>query len=107
MQVRMPTFGAMLCAREVVPRFLEQGRGVLINVSSVLGKIGQPFVPSYAISKFALRGLSQSLSVQLAEHPDIHVCTLLPYTIDTPHFQSGASEMPHHARALPPMQVAG
>jgi len=97
-------FGAMLGARAVLPIFRAQRRGVLINVGSILSKIGQPFVPSYVISKFALRGLSESLRAELAEEPDIHVCTLLPFTIDTPHFQTGANEMGRQPRALPPMQ---
>lgn len=97
-------FGAMLGARAVVPIFKRQGRGVLINVGSVLSKIGQPFVPSYAISKFALRGLSDSLRAELADERDVHVCSILPYTIDTPHFQSGANTVGQHARALPPLQ---
>src|SRR5690606_11381548 len=49
-------FGPIYGARAVVPHFRERGRGVLINVSSILGKTGQPFVPSYVISKFGLRG---------------------------------------------------
>ncbi|MDB4972048.1 MAG: Short-chain dehydrogenase [Myxococcaceae bacterium] len=97
-------FGAMHGARAVVPIFKAQGQGVLINVGSVLSKIGQPFVPSYAISKFALRGLSESLRAELADLPEVHVCSILPYTIDTPHFQSGADQIGLQARALPPVQ---
>jgi NAD(P)-dependent dehydrogenase (short-subunit alcohol dehydrogenase family) len=97
-------FGAMHCARAVVPIFKAQQRGVLINVGSVLSKIGQPFVPSYAISKFAIRGLSESLRAELADEPDVHVCSIFPFTIDTPHFQSGANRVGKHARALPPVQ---
>lgn len=97
-------WGAIYCARAVVPVFRRQGHGVLINVGSVLSKIGQPFVPSYVISKFALRGLSEALRAELADQPDIHVCTLLPYAIDTPHFQSGANLVGRKAYAMPPMQ---
>jgi NAD(P)-dependent dehydrogenase (short-subunit alcohol dehydrogenase family) len=97
-------FGALLCARAVIPIFKSQRRGVMINVGSVLGEVGQPYVPSYVISKFALRGLSEALRTEFAEHKDIHVCTLLPYSIDTPHFQSGANEMGQRARAIPPIQ---
>jgi NAD(P)-dependent dehydrogenase (short-subunit alcohol dehydrogenase family) len=96
--------GAMRCARAVLPVFKAQRHGVLINVCSVLAEVGQPFVPSYAISKFALRGLSECLRPQFAEYPDIHVCSIFPYTIDTPHFQSGANMIGRRARALPPIQ---
>jgi NAD(P)-dependent dehydrogenase (short-subunit alcohol dehydrogenase family) len=96
--------GAMLGARAAIPIFRRQGRGVLINMGSVLSKVGQPFVPSYSISKFALRGLSESLRTELADDPDVHVCTILPYAVDTPHFQAGGNELGRPARALPPMQ---
>lgn len=97
-------FGAMRAARLLVPVLVRQRRGVLINVGSVLSKIGQPFVPSYVISKFALRGLSETLRTQLADLPDVHVCTLLPYAVNTPHFEAGANRgglVPH---PVPPVQ---
>lgn len=97
-------FGAMHCARAVVPIFRRQSRGTLINVGSILSKVGQPFVPSYTISKFALRGLSECLRVELADEPNIHVCTVFPYTIDTQHFESGGNHMGRQAYAMPPIQ---
>lgn len=97
-------WGAVYGARAVVPIFRRQGQGVLINVGSILSKVGQPFVPSYVISKFALRGLSEALRAELADQPNIHVCTLLPYAIDTPHFQVGANLVGRKPYAMPPMQ---
>src|SRR5690606_17479042 len=95
-------FGPMYAARAVVPIFRRQGRGVMINVGSILGKVGQPFVPSYVISKFALRGLTEALRAELADAPDIHVCSLLPYAMDTPHFESGANRVGRAAHPMPP-----
>lgn len=97
-------FGAMHCARAVIPVFRRQGYGVLVNVGSVLSEVGQAFVPTYAISKFGIRGMSEALRVELADQPDIHVCTALPYAIDTPHFQTAANLFGVQPRALPPMQ---
>jgi NAD(P)-dependent dehydrogenase (short-subunit alcohol dehydrogenase family) len=97
-------FGAMHGARVVVPIFRRQGRGVLINVGSVLGEVGHAFVPSYVISKFGVHGLSEALRVELADQPDIHVCTIFPYSIDTPHFEVAANWIRRAPRALPPMQ---
>jgi NAD(P)-dependent dehydrogenase (short-subunit alcohol dehydrogenase family) len=96
--------GPIHAARAIVPVFIEQRSGTMINVASILGKVGQAFVPSYTISKFGLRGLSETLRVQLADYPDIHVCTLLPYAIDTPHFESGANAYGRAARAMQPVQ---
>jgi NAD(P)-dependent dehydrogenase (short-subunit alcohol dehydrogenase family) len=97
-------FGAMYGARAVVPVFRRQRRGVMINVGSILSKVGQPFVPSYVISKFALRGMTEALRTELADEPDIHVCSLLPYAMDTPHFEGGANRVGRKAHPLPPIQ---
>lgn len=97
-------WGAIHAARAAVPVFRRQGRGVIINVGSILSKVGQPFVPSYVISKFALHGLTEALRSELSDQPEIHVCTLLPYAIDTPHFQAGANLLGRQAHAMPPVQ---
>jgi NAD(P)-dependent dehydrogenase (short-subunit alcohol dehydrogenase family) len=97
--------GALICARAIVPRFRARGRGTLINVGSVLSKVGQAFVPSYVMSKFGLRGMSEALSVELADHPDIHVCTLFPYAMNTPHFQSAANVTGQKPYVMPPEQT--
>jgi NAD(P)-dependent dehydrogenase (short-subunit alcohol dehydrogenase family) len=97
-------WGSIFGARAVLPVFRKQGHGVLINVGSILSKVGQPFVPAYVISKFALRGLSEALRAELADLPHIQVCTLLPYAIDTPHFQAGANVVGWKPHAMPPVQ---
>lgn len=98
-------WGAIYGARAVVPVFKRQGQGVLVNVGSILSKVGQPFVPAYVISKFALRGLTEALRAELANHPRIHVCTLLPYAIDTPHFDVAPNVLGRKAHPMPPTQT--
>ena len=51
--------------RGVLPAMISQGRGTIINVSSVLGRLAMPFHGAYASSKFALEGLSESLRTEL------------------------------------------
>jgi short-subunit dehydrogenase len=97
-------YGAMHGARAVLPVFRRQNRGVLINIGSILSKLGQPFVPSYVISKFALRGLSEALRAELSTEPGIAVCTLLPYAMDTEHFQAGSNFIGRRAHPVPPVQ---
>lgn len=96
--------GAMLGARAALPIFRRQRRGVLVNVGSVLSKIGHAFVPSYVVSKFAIHGLSEALRVEVADQPDIHVCTVLPFAVDTPHFEVAGKRIRNAAYALPPTQ---
>jgi NAD(P)-dependent dehydrogenase (short-subunit alcohol dehydrogenase family) len=97
-------YGAIYGARAVIPIFRAQHRGTLINVGSVLSNVGQAYVPSYVISKFGVHGLTEALRVELADERDIHICTVFPYAIDTPHFQSAANYIGHEPRALPPTQ---
>jgi NAD(P)-dependent dehydrogenase (short-subunit alcohol dehydrogenase family) len=97
-------WGSVHGARAALPHFHRQQHGVLINVGSILSKVGQPFVPAYVISKFALHGLTEALRSELADEPDIHVCTLLPYAIDTPHFEAGSNLLGRQAFAMPPVQ---
>ena len=96
--------GPMYAARLVMPVFRRQGHGILINVGSVLSQVGQAFVPAYAISKFGLRGLSEALRSDVADAPRIHVCTVLPYAVDTPHFEEGGNVVGRRPYAMPPVQ---
>jgi short-subunit dehydrogenase len=84
-------FGYVHGARAVLPCFREQGSGVLINNASIAGEIGQPYTSAYSVTKFAIRGLGECLRQELLDAPDIHVCTLLPASIDTPLFQHAAN----------------
>ncbi len=87
-------------ARAALPRFREQGRGVLINNASVFGKVGAPYLSAYVTSKFGIVGLSECLRMELIDETDIHVCTLLPASIDTPIFQHAAN---YTGRAIKPL----
>lgn len=87
-------------ARAAIPIFREQGKGVLVNVSSIAGCVGQPYASAYVASKFAIRGLSECLRMELTDVPDIAVCTILPGFIDTPLFQHGANYSGRPARPV-------
>jgi short-subunit dehydrogenase len=102
--IEVNVYGAMHGARAVLPIFRRQRAGVLINVGSILSKVGQPYVPSYVISKFAVRGLTETLRAAYADEPNIHICSLLPYAVDTPHFQEGANHVGLDAHSMAPMQ---
>jgi short-subunit dehydrogenase len=94
----------MVATRLILPVFRRQRAGTLINVGSVLSQVGQSFVPAYVISKFGLRGLSDAVRADVADTPGIQVSTVLPYAVDTPHFQDAANATGKQARAMQPVQ---
>lgn len=99
-------FGYVHGCRAAIAQFRRQGFGTLINVASVAGKVSQPLTSAYCASKFGIIGLSDSLRMELRNYPDIHVCTVLPPSIDTPLFQHGANYVGRQARPIPPIYSA-
>jgi short-subunit dehydrogenase len=101
-------FGYIHGARAAMPLFREQGYGILINVASVVGIAPQPYTSAYTITKFGIRGLSSSLRMELnLDHAsNIHVCTVLPATIDTPIFQHAANLTGRKVKAMDPVYAA-
>jgi len=65
-QLNVNVVGVMDVTREVLPQMRKQKSGVIINVSSRAGVIGQPMISLYSASKFALEGFSEALSFELA-----------------------------------------
>jgi NAD(P)-dependent dehydrogenase (short-subunit alcohol dehydrogenase family) len=58
-------FGSIRMIQEALPVFRKQKQGVIVNVSSVAGRFGVPFLSPYCAGKFALEGLSESLYYEL------------------------------------------
>ena len=71
------TLGPLRMAQAVAPRWRERGSGVLVNISSVQGKIGTPLEGPYAASKHTLEALSESLYFELG-HFGIRVVIIEP-----------------------------
>lgn len=103
--VEVNLMGYVHGSRSALAVFREQGRGVLINVSSIVGVIAQPYTHAYGMTKFAIRALSTSLRQELwlDGAVGINVCTVLPPTIDTPLFQHAANYTGREAVAMPPV----
>ena len=96
-------FGYVYGARAALPQFRKQGSGILINVASIAGKVGQPYTSAYVVSKHAVRALGICLRQELADKPNIHVCTVMPASIDTPIFQHAANYTGRAIQPIPPV----
>ncbi|MGL4961850.1 MAG: SDR family NAD(P)-dependent oxidoreductase [Inquilinus sp.] len=71
----------ILLTRDLLPA-LRRSRGRVINISSVLGFIGTPFMTIYTASKHGVSGFSEALRLELAPH-DVQVCAVEPGRHDT------------------------
>jgi NAD(P)-dependent dehydrogenase (short-subunit alcohol dehydrogenase family) len=70
--IAVTAFGAFLVAQQAVRRMLPNGRGTILFTGASAGVKGYPQSAPFAMGKFALRGLAQSLAREL--HPQgIHV----------------------------------
>ena len=75
------------CARRAVPALRASGRGALINLSSVAGRLGYAYRSVYAATKWAVVGFTQSLAKELG--PDgIRVNAILPGVVDGERFDN-------------------
>jgi short-subunit dehydrogenase len=95
-------FGYVHGARAAFRAFREQGTGVLINNGSAYAAMGAPFMSSYVASKFAVRGLSDSLR-QEVQGEDIDVVTILPAAVDTPLYYHAANFTGRGVKPLEPI----
>jgi 3alpha(or 20beta)-hydroxysteroid dehydrogenase len=74
--------GVFLGMRALAPTMSEQRAGSIVNVSSVAGLMGSPYLTAYAASKWAVRGMTKVVAKELAPF-GVRVNSLHPGQIDT------------------------
>lgn len=82
MQFDVNVIGTLLVSKNVIPHMREEGDGIIINISSMGGKISFPLGTLYHGSKFAVEGMSEALSFEL-EAIGIKVKMIEPGMINT------------------------
>lgn len=92
-------------SRAALGTMRKQKRGVLINVSSAVANVPQPYTAAYSMSKAATSSLSVSLRSELWLDglKNIHVVNVIPPSVDTPLFGRAANYSGRKARAMPPV----
>lgn len=104
--------GATRCAQAVLPQMRERGRGTIVNVTSVAGRIGAVAQAPYVAAKWALEGVSEQLAQEVAPfgirvaiiEPGVTKSSIFGKNTDAPHETGAYGEQ--YARMLQ-MYAAG
>ena len=101
--VQVNLIGVMNGCHAAVPHMLRRGRGVLINMSSVGGRVPMPFAAAYTASKFGVAGFTEALRDELASRSSVQVCGVYPGFVDTPTNLHSANYTGRALRPVPPV----
>jgi len=99
-QLEVNVVGQVAVTQALLPA-LRRGRGRIVNVSSIGGRVALPLAGPYAASKFALEGLSDSLRREVAQF-GIAVSLVEPGGVKTPIWRKGRATAEQIAAQLPP-----
>ena len=80
--IRVNQIGTFLGMRSVVEPMTAAGGGSIVNVSSVEGLAGMPYLIAYTASKFAIRGMTKVAALELGQR-NIRVNSVHPGAVDT------------------------
>lgn len=81
--------GVVNTVRAAYPVMIDQGFGHLVNVASLAGLVGTPFLGPYCMAKHGVVGLSKAMRPEAARH-GVRVSVLCPGPIRTPILTAGA-----------------
>lgn len=81
-QFQINLFGLVRMTREVLPSMRKKRSGIIVNISSFLGRVGLPLLSFYNASKYAVEGMTDSLRLELADW-NIRVHSVMPGFFDT------------------------
>jgi len=90
--LRVNASGAFYCTRAVLPLMLAAKWGRIVNMASVAGRAGAPYIAAYTASKHALLGLTRAVAAEVASR-GITVNAVCPGYVDTEMTDASAANI--------------
>ncbi|HET7615990.1 MAG TPA: SDR family oxidoreductase [Bacillales bacterium] len=91
-QFETNVFGLIAVTRAVLPSMRERGKGKIINMSSVSGRMALPGLGPYSASKFAVEGFSESLRLEMKAY-GVDVVLVEPGSFKTDIWAKGVEDV--------------
>jgi len=104
--VNINLHGVILGMKLVLPRMISRGRGHIVNISSLAGKVGTPGVATYSATKHAVVGLTEAVrgELRLMGATDVQLSYVMPFVVNTE--LGGGLDQARGLKKLQPTDVA-
>lgn len=97
--ININLWGVIYMTKTLLPHIIKSPEGSIVNVSSVFGLVGMPMQSAYCTSKFAVRGFTETLRMELYES-NVAVTLVIPGGIKTNIARNSRSDYDVSAREL-------
>jgi short-subunit dehydrogenase len=94
--------GSANVLRSVIPGMRARDAGTVVIIGSIIGHLAVPYMSAYTVSKWGLRALSRTASVENRDRPGIRICYVSLASVKTPIYVRAATYTSRAGKPPPP-----